>query len=277
MSMFDAVVLSIIQGLTEFIPVSSSGHLALGHWLLGIGAETEDMLPLEFVVLVHAGTLLAVVVHYRSDLLMMIRDLFRPDLAEDEAEGCPWGRRLILLLVVATLPAILAVLFEDHVEQLMNTPWAVGVALLVTGTALLVSERLGKLVKPERSTTPLDALLVGVAQTVAIFPGISRSGSTISAGLGLGFHREWATRFAFLMSVPAILGGTLYKLKDLIEQGMAGDFWIYTVSFVVSAVTGYFAIRVVIAAVQSRNLKWIAVYCYAVGLIAIIASLSGLV
>jgi len=157
----------------------------------------------------------------------------------------------------------------------MNLPWAVGCALLVTGTALLISERLGRRLKSDRQTTAVDALLVGVAQAVAVVPGISRSGSTISAGLAVGFEREWAARFAFLMSVPAILGGTVFKLKDLIEQGAGGGLGLYAVCLVVSAVTGYLAIRLVIGAVQSRNLKWFAVYCYAMGLLAIAADLSG--
>lgn len=277
MSTFDAIILSIIQGLTEFIPVSSSGHLALGHWLLGIGAETEDKLPLEFVVLVHFGTLVAVVVYYRHDLLEIIRDVFRPgrETGEDEVRG--WGRRLLILLVIATLPAIIAVMFEDPIEQLMNTPWAVGAALLVTGTALLVSERVGRLVKAPRETKPLDALLVGVAQMFAVLPGISRSGSTIAAGLGVGFKREWAARFAFLMSVPAIFGGTVYKLKDMIEQGAAGDMGLYALCFVISAVTGYIAIRIVIGAVKTANLKWFAAYCYLVGSVAIVVDLSGII
>lgn len=275
MSTIEAIVLAIIQGLTEFLPVSSSGHLALGHWLFRFDGS-EDTLPLEFVVLVHFGTLVAVVVYYWSDLSEIVVDVFRPARETGEGEVCGWGRRLLILLVVATIPAIFAVLVEDHVEALMNIPWAVGCALLVTGTALLISERVGKRVKADRETTTVDALLVGIAQMIAIIPGISRSGSTISAGLGVGFKREWAARFAFLMSVPAILGGTVYKLKDLIEQGAGGDLGLYMLCFVISAVTGYAAIRLVIGAVQSRNLKYFAAYCYTVGLLAIIVDLSNI-
>ncbi|MGI5819127.1 MAG: undecaprenyl-diphosphate phosphatase [Armatimonadota bacterium] len=277
MGTFEAIVLSVIQGLTEFLPVSSSGHLSLGHWLLGIGAESEEALPLEFVVLVHFGTLVAVVVYYWSDLAEIFRDVFFPQREPGEGEACGWGRRLLILLVIATLPAIIAVIFEERIEQLMNTPWAVGAALLVTGTALLVSERVGRLVKSDRDTTAIDALLIGFAQTAAVIPGISRSGSTIAAGLGVGFKREWAARFAFLMSVPAIFGGTVYKLKDMIEQGAGGDIGLYTICFLVSAVTGYIAIRLVIGAVKSQNLKWFAVYCYTVGTLAIVVDLSNII
>lgn len=275
MSTLEAIALAVIQGLTEFLPVSSSGHLALGHWLFGLTGD-ESALPLEFVILVHFGTLLAVVVYYWSDLAEIARDLFRPGREAGEGEVCGRGRRLLILLVVATLPAIVGVIFEDQVETLMNLPWAVGCALLVTGTALIVSERMGRRVKSDRETTALDALLVGIAQVAAITPGISRSGSTIAAGLGVGFRREWSARFAFLMSIPAILGGTLYKLKDLIEQGASGAMGLYLVCFAVAAVTGYIAIRLVIHAVQSSNLKWFAAYCYAVGLLAIVADLSNI-
>ncbi|NLO07100.1 MAG: undecaprenyl-diphosphate phosphatase [candidate division WS1 bacterium] len=275
MGAVEAIVLAVVQGLTEFLPVSSSGHLALGHWLLGLGAE-ETELPLAFVVFVHFGTLMAVVVYYWSDLAEIVRDVFRPNRAEGEGETCGWGRRLLILLVVATLPAILAVLVEDQIETLLNLPWAVGVALLITGTALIVSERLGRRVKADRETKPLDALLVGFAQMAAVVPGISRSGSTIAAGLGVGFKRDWAARFAFLMSVPAILGGTIFKLKDLIEAGGDGALGLYLLCGLISAVTGYVAIRLVIGAVQTSNLKWFAIYCYVVGVAAIIADVAGL-
>lgn len=275
MSTIEAISLAIIQGLTEFLPVSSSGHLALGHWLFGVNGS-EGALPLEFVVLVHFGTLVAVVVYYWSDIAEIVVDVFRPGREVGEGETCGWGRRLLILLVVATIPAVFAVMVEDYVERLMNLPWAVGCALLVTGTALLISERVGKRVKADRDTRPFDALLVGIAQMAAIIPGISRSGSTIAAGLGVGFKREWAARFAFLMSIPAILGGTVYKLKDLIEQGASGAMGLYLLCFAISAVTGYVAIRLVIGAVQRQNLKYFAAYCYAIGLLAIIADLSNI-
>lgn len=275
MGTLEAVALAIIQGLTEFLPVSSSGHLALGHWLFGLGGE-ESELPLEFVVLVHLGTLAAVLVYYRRDLGEILRDLFAPRRPAPEGEQCGWGRRLLLLLVVATLPAGLAIVLDDVVERLLNTPWAVGCALLVTGVALLVGERIGKHVKAPGDTTPRDALLVGVAQLFAVIPGISRSGSTIAAGLAVGFQREWAARFAFLMSIPAILAGSLFEAKDLIEQGAGGALGLYLLCGAIAAVTGYAAIRLVIGAVQTGKLRWFAAWCFLVGLLAIAANLSGL-
>ncbi|MGD9497748.1 MAG: undecaprenyl-diphosphate phosphatase [Armatimonadota bacterium] len=276
MGTLEAIALAIIQGLTEFLPVSSSGHLALGHWLLGIGGE-ETELPLEFVVLVHLGTLVAVVVYYRSDLIEIIRDVFRPRREAGGNEECGRGRRLLVLLVVATAPAVLGIALEQYVERLLNTPWAVGVALLITGTALLVSERVGSRTKGESDTSARDALVVGCAQLAAITPGISRSGSTIAAGLLLGFERAWSARFAFLMSVPAILGGTVFKAGDLLAQGASGLLGLYLLCGAIAAATGYIAIWLVIGAVQSRNLKWFAAYCYLVGLLAAAVDLSGLI
>jgi len=275
MGTLEAIALAIIQGLTEFLPVSSSGHLALAHWLFGLGGE-ESELPLEFVVLVHLGTLLAVVVYYRRDLAEILRDLFAPRRAAADGEEPGWGRRLLVLLVVATLPAGLGIMLGDLVERLLNTPWAVGCALLVTGVALLLGERVGRRTKAAGDTTPRDALLVGVAQLFAITPGISRSGSTIAAGLAVGFRREWAARFAFLMSVPAILAGSALEAKDLVEQGAGGALGLYVLCGLIAAATGYGAIRLVIRAVQSRNLRWFAAWCFLVGLLAIVANLSGL-
>ncbi|MEA3400364.1 MAG: undecaprenyl-diphosphate phosphatase [Armatimonadota bacterium] len=275
MGTLEALALAVIQGLTEFLPVSSSGHLALGHWLFGLSGEAGE-LPLEFVIWVHFGTLVAVVAYYWADLVEIVRDVFRPhrEVAEGEVPG--WGRRLLLLLIIATLPAALGLVVEDAVERVLNTPWVVGAALLVTGTALITAERLGRREKSDRQTTALDALLVGFAQLAAITPGISRSGATIAAGLGVGLKREWSARFAFLMSVPAILAGTVFKLTDLVGQEAAGALGLYAVCGLVAAATGYLAIKLVIGAVQSRNLKWFAAYCWAVGLLAIIADLSGM-
>lgn len=274
MGTFEAITLAIVQGLTEFLPVSSSGHLALAHWLFGVGGENAD-LPLEFVVLVHLGTLVAVVVYYRHDLGGILRDLAGTRRVTVEGEAPGWGRRLLVLLVVATLPAAAGLLADDVVERLLNTPWAVGCALLVTGGALLTAERIARRVKAPDDTTLLDALLVGVAQFFAITPGISRSGATIAAGLALGFEREWAARFAFLMSVPAILAGSAFEARHLLAQGVSGALGLYLLCGAIAAVTGYAAIRLVIGAVTSRNLRWFAGWCFLAGLAAIVLNLGG--
>lgn len=273
----EAVALAILQGLTEFLPVSSSGHLALGHWLLGLGGQDEDALPLSFVVMVHFGTLLAVLVYYRSDLWQMLRSLLPARCCGLGRTEQVQGRRTVLLLLIATVPgAVAGYLFEDRVEQLINTPWAVGVALLVTGTALLAAEGLGEAQRGEQDTTVADAVLVGLAQMCALVPGISRSGSCLAAGLACGFSRQWAPRFAFLMSVPVIAGGTVFKVSDLIAEGGAGQLGLYTLCALVSALTGYLAILWVLRWVRAGYLRYFAIYCYLVGLAAILGGAAGL-
>lgn len=277
MGITEAVALAVIQGLTEFLPVSSSGHLALAHWLLGTGADREASLPLTFVVMVHFGTLLAVVVYYRSDLGRLLAALLPARFCPLGRKEQGQGRRLALLLLIATIPGAVGGYFlEDVVEGLINTPWAVGVALLVTAAALLLSERVGKLQRGETETTVADAVLIGLAQMCALVPGISRSGSCIAAGLARGFDREWAPRFGFLMAVPVIAGGTLFKVLDLISAGDAGQLGLYGLCALVSAVTGYVAILWVLRWVRQGYLRYFALYCGIVGLAVIIVSAAGL-
>lgn len=277
MGIAEAIGLAIIQGLTEFLPVSSSGHLALSHWLCHLGEAECPPLPLTYVVMVHFGTLLAVVVYYRSDLWRMLQALLPTRCCGAGRTNPARGRRLALLLVIATIPGAAAgYLFEDTVDRLMNTPLAVGIALLVTATALLVSEHIAALSRGEEQTRARDALLVGLAQMVALLPGVSRSGSCIAAGLAVGFSREWAPRFGFLMSVPVILGGTVFKVADLIGEGGAGQLGLYGLCALVSAVSGYLAIIWVLRWVQAGNLRYFAFYCYAVGVTVVVVIMGGL-
>ena len=274
----EALVLAIIQGLTEFLPVSSSGHLAIGHWLFQLGSDEGLELPLSYVVMVHFGTLIAVVTHYRRDLYEIVRDIVAPRDEETGRATPGWGRRLALLLIIATVPGALGGLFlEGVLDRLIDIPWAVGVALLLTATALLVSERVAAQDRSEKDTTLLDAVLIGLAQMAALIPGISRSGSCIAAGLGRGFDRDWAPRFAFLMSVPVILGGTIYEGAKMLSGGEGADqLGLYALCALVSAVTGYLAVGWVIDWVRAGNLKYFAAYCYVVGLGVIVTASLGL-
>ncbi len=277
MGIVEAIGLAIVQGLTEFLPVSSSGHLALGHWLFQAGSAEHTELPLSYVVMVHFGTLLAVLAHYWRDFARMLRDIVGAGSDDEGRAPAGWGRRLALLLIIATVPgAVGGLLLEDTLDKLIDIPWVVGVALLLTATALLVSERRAAQNRSERDTTFADTILVGLAQMAALVPGISRSGSCIAAGLGRGFDREWAPRFAFLMSVPVILGGTVFKLADMLSEGSTEELGLYGVCALVSAVTGYLAIRWVLNWVRKGNLRYFAAYCYVVGLVAIVVNTSGL-
>jgi len=277
MGAIEAIVLAVLQGLTEFLPVSSSGHLALAHWLAGYGGAEREELPLEYVVVVHFGTLLAVLVYYREDFAEIFRDICRRRGCAEGRRPEGWGRKLAWLLIFATVPAaVLGLLCKGYVEALFNIPWVVGISLLVTATVLLVAERAKRHDKSDAETRPLDAFVVGTAQAVGIVPGISRSGSTIAAGLLMGLTQEWAPRFAFLMSAPIILGGTIYEVGDLLARGDVQNLALYSLCGLISAVFGYLAIRLVIDAVRAGNLKYFAAYCYVVGILAIVVNASGL-
>ncbi len=264
MSWLTAVILGAVQGATEFLPISSSGHLVIFSRLCGC-AE----LPLAFVVITHFGTLLAVVAYYRRDFADMVRSLAVWSSADPEQhEQLKQSRRLVGLLVLGTIPAALAgMLLEDYVAQLFNSLLVVGIALVITGLILLAVNWLSGR-KERDSTTLVDALLIGVAQAVALVPGISRSGLTIAAGLGRGLHRDWAPRFAFLLSAPVILGGTALEVGRLIGQpAPPTELWAYLWGGLVAAVAGYFAVHLVVKAVRQGNLIYFSAYCMVVGIV----------
>ncbi|NSW58250.1 MAG: undecaprenyl-diphosphate phosphatase [Armatimonadetes bacterium] len=269
MNMAQALILAFIQGATEFLPVSSSGHMALGGKLVGL-----PQAPLDFVVATHFGTLLAVLVHYRQDLLAMVRAIIRPRGDDPEGGDTPSPadyRRLFGNLILASIPAAIAgVLLEDRIDAAFGDIRLVGLALIVTATLLAVgSRRSGPVDLPE--TTWKHALWVGVCQAIALVPGISRSGSTIAGGLLGGFSRQWAPRFAFLMSVPVVLGGTFFEARKLFSGGMEANFdpVIYGIATLVAGVVGYLSILLVIDSVRRGNLLYYGAYCLAVGLVAI--------
>ena len=269
MSWLQAVALALVQGATEFLPVSSSGHLALASHVLGIG-----QLPLAFVVVVHFGTVLAVFAYYWPDFAQMLKSLvIWRGSNEIEHQRLAGSRRLVLLLLVGTLPAALAgSLWDETVEQLFSNRLLVGLALMLTGLILLTVNWVhGK--KDQTRTTMADAVIIGLAQAAALVPGISRSGCTIAGGLARGLQRDWAPRFAFLLSAPVIVGGTaLQALKLAGEPSEPGMLVCYLLGVAVAAVSGYLAIRLVVGAVRAGNLAYFAVYCLLVGAVTMIAT-----
>ncbi len=259
-STFQAAVLGVVQGLTEFLPVSSSAHLVLGQALLGL-KEPE----LLFDVAVHVGTLLAVLVFFWRDLWAMLRGLLR---AQDD-EGFR-GRRLLWLVIVGSVPtAIIGVVFKDTFEALFASPRAVGMALLVTG-AMLMATRFAPPARREVGRVgPGRALIVGIVQGLAITPGISRSGSTISTALLLGVERRLAAHYSFLLSIPAICGALLLHLMDL-KPGETVELTPLVVGGVVAGFTGLGALMLLVKVVQRGGLHWFAFYCWALGLWALV-------
>ena len=275
MSLLSSILLGVIQGVAEFLPISSSGHLAIAEHLLGMSGASD--IPEFFDVLLHLGTLVAVFVAYWDDVRDMVVEFFCGvrDLARGSTPTpVPPARRMILLIIVGTLPLLVVLPIKDLVEGLADNMYFVAAALLVTGCLLFASDRVRKGRKTEKSATMVDVLLVGVAQAIATCPGISRSGTTITAGCFRGFDRKFAVRFSFLLSIPAILGANILSLKDAVEAGIIwADVPVYLVGVVVSAVVGYACIRLLKMIADRGKFGAFAYYCWAVGVLTLILTL----
>ncbi len=272
MTYLQAILLGALQGLTEFLPVSSSGHLALMQQFFGLHEPA-----LIFDLFLHIATLVAVFILYHQDIIKLITAWLPPwdtapihDLQVDLDPSS--ARRLGLLLIIANIPtAIIGLTFESTFEQLFAAPWAIGLALIATGTLLWCL----KLFVTQPGTTGIGighALLLGCIQGMAITPGISRSGSTIAVALLFGISREHAARFSFLMGIPAILGAALLKSRHLSSLSV-GELGLITVGMLSALVVGYLALRVLIRLVKQGELWRFAFYCWCVGLGAIFFSL----
>jgi undecaprenyl-diphosphatase len=253
LTIIQALVLGMVQGLTEFLPVSSSGHLVIFQHLFGIKGS-----PLTFDVLVHLGTLLAVFVAFWDDIAAIFKKPFS---------------RLTYLIIVGCIPAglmgfFLKPLFARAFESLL----VVGIGLLITGVVLKVSEIVSDnslVMKEVRETGYLDVLFIGLLQGIAIVPGISRSGSTIAGGLLAGLDRTFAARYSFLLSIPVILGAALVQLKDFTPDTVTGSMVPYIVGPLTAAVFGYFAIKIVLKLVENGRLSIFSYYCWIVGALTI--------
>ncbi len=263
---WQAVVLALVQGLTEFVPVSSSGHLAFAEKVLGLRLDDQILMA----VMLHLGTLIAVLTYFRRDLKSLFVGLRRRG-EEQRSSG-----RLLWLLAIGTVPAVLVGVFaEDKVEQAFSSLFALGGFWLLSAAFLSVADRLGGS-KRVGQTSSLDALLVGVAQALAVLPGISRSGATLGAGLWRGFDEEWAPKFAFLLSIPVILGGAGKKALDLRHSPLpAPELLTYGVAMVLAAAVAYATIGWVFRWVRARRLKFFAAWCAGMGLVALVWGLLG--
>lgn len=273
MTVFSSFLLGLIQGVAEFLPISSSGHLAIAQNLLNLQAEIPEF----FDVLLHLGTLLAVFVAYWQDIKDMVVEFFRGigDLAHRSTPTpVPSARRLILLIILGTLPLFIVLPIKDKVQGLANNMVFIGAALIVTGFLLFASDMIKKGRKNERTATWLDVLLVGAGQAIATIPGISRSGMTISAGCFMGFERKFAVRFSFLLSIPAVLGANILSLKDAFEAGVAwNEVPAYLVGVVTAAVVGYLCIRLLKMIADKGKFGAFSYYCWAVGLLTLILNI----
>jgi undecaprenyl-diphosphatase len=270
MTLLHAFLLGIIQGLTEFIPVSSTAHLLISQSLLGIPASDAMF---AFLVLVQLGTIVSLIVFFWKDLLAIVMDTLKNLSGVRNFNSLPQNAKLGWYIVIATIPALLAgVLLKHFVEALFKTPLTEATIRLFAAAILLaLAEYLGRRTRKLDSMTWLDALIVGLMQVIAVFPGASRSGTTISGGMFRGFDRPSAARFAFLMSVPVMIAAGAYEMLDVIQlPGLAQFLPLLAVGFVTAAITGWFAIKWLINYLNKNSLYIFAVYCAAVGIILLI-------
>jgi undecaprenyl-diphosphatase len=261
MSFIDAIILGIIQGLTEFLPVSSSGHLELAKFILGDQSVPEESLM--FTVVVHAATALSTLVIYRKDVAQLIKGLF----------AFAWNdeTKFVTFVVISMIPAaFVGLFFEDEIESLFGGQiLLVGAMLVITGLLLMLADRAKK---TQKGVKGKDAFIIGIAQAIAILPGISRSGATISTSVLLGIDREKSARFSFLMVVPLILGKMILSIKDMAETGSgvsSDQTGIYIAGFATAFIAGLIACKWMISLVKKAKLTTFAIYCFVVGAIAI--------
>jgi undecaprenyl-diphosphatase len=257
----EAIFLGVVQGLTEFLPVSSSGHLLLGQYFLGLD---ENRFGLSFDVALHMGTLVAVVTYFWRDLIRMALAFFRSfghrDLANDT------DQRLAYLVIASTVPAaLIGFLFEGFFENVVRSPWVVVFNFVVVGVLFLVAEAVGSQRQKASGLGFGGAVAIGIAQATALVPGVSRSGATITLGLFLGLRREEAARFSFLMSVPIIAGAGGLQLGEVLATGMSAHQWLlFLVGVVTSAAVGYVTIRFLLNYLTNHTLRVFAYYRFAV-------------
>ena len=270
MTYLSSFLLGLVQGLAEFLPISSSGHLSIAQNLLGLNTEIPEF----FDVLLHLGTLVAVFVAYWRDICDMVAELIHGvgDLVHGTTpRQVPPARRLILLIIVGTLPLFILLPIHKQVQALSNNMVFIGAALVVTGFLLFACDLVRKGKKTERTATIADVLVVGLGQAIATMPGISRSGMTITTGCFMGFQRKFAVRFSFLLSIPAVLGANILSLKDALDDGIIwAEVPMYVVGVITAAVVGYACIRLLRLVAEKGRFGAFAYYCWAVGLLTLL-------
>lgn len=285
MSLFQAIIMALIQGLTEFLPVSSSGHLALFKILFDVETDTGIL----YDVLLHVGTLAAICLVYYKDIFRLfvegcgiVRDAFvnvviffrnklhRQDERYREVIGNGY-RKFAMLIIVSTIPTGVIGFFGREVVKMASEILIVpGICLIITGILLVAADHMKEGNKLPKSVTYTEAFGIGIAQGVATLPGLSRSGTTIAVCLLTGCQRSFAVKYSFLMSIPAILGALVLELSDLSKVTVApAEIGYYIIGMVIAAVVGYICIKVMLAIVRKKKFTFFAIYCYAIGILSI--------
>ena len=282
MTVFQAVILGIVQGLTEFIPISSSAHLVIIPWLF----RWNDP-GLGFDVALHIGTLVALIVFFWSDWKRLVRagvaSIVERKIGDDS------DRRLAWFLVIGTVPGIIAgLLAESKIEELFHQPGAnhtlgamvaMAVIIALLGLALYIAERIAKHLRGLNEVSLKDAIVIGLSQALAIFPGVSRSGSTITTGLAIGLQRETAARFSFLLSAPIILGAGLKSILDVPGELASGtmvqsDLFVFAVGFVTAGMSGYLCIKFLLRFLQRHSTDIFVYYRWMLAILIIVVALT---
>ncbi len=252
MDILQVILLAVIQGITEWLPISSSAHLALSQQILGVQP------PILFDIFLHAGTIAAVIFFMRKDLLGMLKALIKFDINNDNF-------KLSVFVIAASVPtAIIGFTFRDFFESMFSDAAAIGMALVITGLFLYICE----INKGNNKISTKSSFFVGIAQGIAVAPGISRSGATIGTALLLGVKRENAARFSFLLSIPAVFGATIFEAKDASFGGM--DSGMIFIAPLVSAIVGYFTIGYFLNYVKEKGMRPFAYYCILLGVLAFV-------
>ena len=272
LELLQAILLGVVQGLTEFLPVSSSGHLLLGQYFLGLD---PDRFGLPFDVALHMGTLVAVVSFFWRDLLRMAFAFFRSFRHRDLANDA--DQRMAYLIIASTIPAaLIGFLFEGFFEETVRSPWVVVFNFVLVGVLFIVGEVVGTRTRRASKLGFGEAVGIGFAQAAALVPGVSRSGATITLGLFLGLRREEAARFSFLMSVPIIAGAGGLELGEVISGGMdAAQSLLFVVGFLTSAAVGYVTIRFLLNYLTNHSLRAFAFYRFGVAAVVAVLLLLG--
>lgn len=284
MTILQAIILGIVQGLTEFIPISSSAHLVILPWLFGW--EDKALTSLTFDVALHLGTLVAVLTFFAADWVRLIRAGVL-SLVERKIGSDP-DRRLAWFLIVGCIPGgIAGVLFESKIEELFHKPnaphqagamIAMAVIIALLGALLFAAERFAQHLRNMKQITLRDAILIGLAQAMAVFPGVSRSGATITAGLGLGLEREAAARFSFLLSAPIVAGAGVKSVWDILKDVQTGaltssDLLLFPMGLVAAAVSGYLCIKYLLRFMQKNPTNIFVYYRWALAALIVVVAL----
>lgn len=289
MSLLESCIMGIVQGLTEFLPVSSSGHLAIFKHILGINTETGIL----FDILLHLGTLIAVFVAYFEDIKKLVIEgccliwdcimncvLFVKKHTGKEKNTSyrkivsSSYRKFVMLVIVSTIPTgVMGLIGSDLIEKASETLIIPGIGLLITATLLFIADGVAPGKKTAKDVSYKNGFVLGVCQGVATVPGISRSGTTITACLLSGFDKSFAVKYSFIMSIPAILGATVLELKDIGSLHISGGEWgSYIVGMIVSAIVGFICIKTMLVVVRKKKFKVFSIYCAIAGCIAVICS-----